>query len=139
MWPCKEGSALQPKLVFTRGLRPEGWSSVGLGHFSASQSSWLSERLSCRAAASAQSSKDGSRASQQHRPTPSNTIPAPITSARTGISQKCSFPALLCPLKHNLPEQPLPARATAEGVSSLHFHFCSLFHPSDQDSDSDSD
>lgn len=25
------------------------------------------------------------------------------------------------------------------GISSLHFHFCSLFHPSDEDSDSDSD
>lgn len=97
--------------------------------FSASQSFWLLEVLSFRAHSSAQSSKDTSRASQQHLPTPSNTISGPITSARAALSQNCSFPTLLCPLKHILPKEPLPARATAGGDFQFAFSLLFLVSP----------
>lgn len=107
--------------------------------FSASQSFWLwgIELQSTQQCPEQQ----GCRACQQHLPTSSNTTSGPITSARTAIPHKCSFPAPLCPLKHTLSEQPLsPSQSHSwGGISSLHFHFCSLFHPSDEDSDSDSD
>lgn len=107
--------------------------------FSASQSFWLSEVLSCRAHSSAQSSKDASRASRQHLPTPSNAVSGPTTSARTHFTEVFIPKPAVSFEAHPARAASLPARATAGGISSLHFHFCSLFYPSDEDSDSDSD
>lgn len=122
LWPCKEGSALQPQLVFTRGQKDGAlWACWDC---SASQRCRAAEHTAVPRAARMPAGPLSSISQLLQTPF---QVPPPQQELSFHRGVHCQ-PSVSSEA-HPVSTASVPARATAGGISSLHFHFCSLFHP----------